>query len=375
MIDTFTYHFSQITDPRQSAKITYPLFDVMFLTLCSIIAGCEGWEDIEDFAEEQLDWFQSKGLLLSGVPVHDTIARIIARLDPDDFHRCFSNWMKDVAQLLDDEIIAIDGKTLRSSYNREDRKSVIHMVSAFATSNGVVIGQVKTANKSNEITAIPELLELLDIKGCLVSIDAMGCQKEIAEKIVDQGGDYFLAVKGNQETLNKAVKEQLSDAVSASNTPNDLPVEQNRSRLEIREYHVMEAEELAKEHPEWKALKSIGVAVGMRLDKSGKVSLEYRYYISSASLTQERFAQAVRRHWGIENELHWVLDVTMKEDNCQIYKDNSAENLAVMRHAALNMLRNEKSEKKSVRRKQRKAYVNTKYLELVLSTEFNQVKK
>jgi predicted transposase YbfD/YdcC len=249
------------------------------------------------------------------------------------------------------------------------------MVSAFATSNGVVIGQVKTANKSNEITAIPELLELLDIKGCLVSIDAMGCQKEIAEKIVNQGGDYFLAVKGNQETLYKAVKEHLSVTVSASNTPDDLPVERKHGRLEIREYHVMGADDVAKQHPEWKGLKSIGVAVGMRLEKSGKVSLEYRYYISSAALTQERFAQAVRRHWGIENQLHWVLDVTMKEDNCQIFKDNSAENLAVMRHAALNMLRNEKSEKKSVRRKQRKAHVNTEYLELVLSTEFKSVEK
>lgn len=375
MLGTFTHHFSQISDPRQSAKITYPLFDVIFLTLCSVIAGCEGWEEMEDFAEENLDWFQSKGLLCSGIPVHDTIARIIARLDPDEFHRCFSNWMKDVVQLLDDEIIAIDGKALRSSYNRDDRKSVIHMVSAFATSNGVVIGQVKTASKSNEITAIPTLLELLDIKGCLVSIDAMGCQKEIAEKIVEQGGDYFLALKGNQETLYKAVKEQLTDVISSSNTPDELPIEKKHGRIEIREYHVMDAGKLSSIHSEWKGLKSIGVASGMRLEKSGKMSLEYRYYISSASLTKERFAQAVRRHWGIENQLHWVLDATMKEDDCQIYKDNSAENLAVMRHAALNMLKNEKSEKKSIRRKQRKAYSNTEYLELVLSAEFKAVKK
>lgn len=371
-VDAFSQYFAVIQDPRQSAKIRYPLFDVLFLTVCATIAGVEGWEDIEDFAKAHQDWLQSKGLFRDGLPVHDTIARVVSSIDPSQFQDCFLQWMTAVSASSKGDLIAIDGKVLRSSYNREDRKSTIHMVSAFATANGVVMGQVKTQDKSNEITAIPELLKLLDITGCLISIDAMGCQTAIASQIVEQGGDYLLAVKGNQENLAKAVQKALSTLTQ------EVPqcvIEREHGRVEAREYHVLPVPTLAAEFPDWEGLKSIGVAIGYRLDSAGKESLDYRYYISSAELTPERFADAVRGHWEIENRLHWVLDVTMKEDACQIYRGNAAELLATARHMALNMLRLETSKKASIRRKQKMAAMSSAYLEQVILAGINGLDK
>ena len=206
----FAQFFDNIHDPRQHAKIYYPFYDVLFLTVCAVIGGAEGWEDIEDFGEVHLPWFQSKGLFKNGIPVHDTIARIISGIKPEPFQAAFVRWTQAINQHTDGALVAIDGKTLRSSYDREDRTSTIHMVSAYAAANKLVLGQIKTDAKSNEITAIPELLALLDIKGCLVSIDAMGCQTEIAETILQQGGDYLLAVKGNQPKLFEAVRQALA---------------------------------------------------------------------------------------------------------------------------------------------------------------------
>lgn len=374
-IDAFSQHFGDLSDPRQSAKISYPLFDVLFLTVCAIIAGAEGWEDIEDFGEIHLGWFQGKGLFKDGLPVHDTIARIVSRLDPSEFQQCFSSWMQAVSARSEGELIAIDGKVLRGSYDRESRQSTIHMVSAFATANGVVLGQLKTDAKSNEITAIPELIKLLDIKGCLVSIDAIACQKNIASAIVDNGGDYLLAVKGNQEMLAKSVQQALAESVKATSLRNDVTIEQGYGRVEVREYHVLPAGELVHEFPDWKGLKSIGVAIGYRIDKAGKESLDYRYYISSAELVQERFATAVRGHWGIENSLHWVLDTSMNEDACQIFRDNAAEIMACMRHIAINMLRAETTRKASIRRKQKIAAMSSSYLEKVLLAGFKGASK
>ena len=364
-INGFLEHFGELNDPRQSAKVCYPLFDVLFLAICATIAGCEGWEEIEDFGEAHLNWFQSKGLFQKGLPVHDTIARIVARLEPTEFQRCFSNWMQAVHDSTDGELIAIDGKVLKRSYDRNSRQSAIHMVSAFASANGVVLGQTKTDAKSNEITAIPGLLKLLDIKGCLISIDAIGCQTAIATEIINGGGDYLLAVKGNQETLAKAVKERLSTVTTTA--AGQLAMERGHGRVEMREYHVLPAGELAAQFPQWAQLTSIGVAIGYRRElKTGKESLEYRYYISSAELSEERFAAAVRGHWGIENRLHWVLDATMGEDDCPIHRGNGAEIMACMRHMALNMLRAETTRKTSIKRKQRMAHMKSDYLEQVL---------
>ncbi|GAB3522646.1 ISAs1 family transposase [Photobacterium alginatilyticum] len=374
-IDAFSLHFGDLKDPRQSAKISYPLFDVLFLTICAAIAGAEGWEDIEDFGEIHLDWFQDKGLFKDGLPVHDTIARIVSRLDPTEFQQCFISWMEAVSARSEGELIAIDGKVLRGSYDRESRQSTIHMVSAFGTTNGVVLGQLKTDAKSNEITAIPELIKLLDIKGCLVSIDAIACQKNIASTIVDSGGDYLLAVKGNQETLAKSIQQALLESVKASSLRNNVTIEQGHGRVEVREYHVLPAGELIQQFPDWKGLKSIGVAIGYRIDKAGKESLDYRYYICSAELGLERFAAAVRGHWGIENSLHWVLDASMNEDACQIYRGNAAEIMACMRHIAINMLRAETTRKASIRRKQKIAAMSSGYLDKVLLAGFKGMSK
>ena len=363
-LDAFSEFFSDLHDPRQSAKIAYPLFDILFLTVCAVIGGCEGWEDIEDFGQAHSRWFQDKGLFPNGLPVHDTIARVISSLDPEQFQLCFLKWMQAVNSSAKGQLIAIDGKVLRSSYNRDDRQSTIHMVSAFASANGMVLGQVKTDAKSNEITAIPELLALLDMTGCLISIDAMGCQTEIAAQIVDKGGDYLLAVKGNQETLHRAVREAMSPL--AREGSHKATIEQSRGRTELREYHVMPAGEMVKQFPTWKGLNTLGVAIGYRRDSKGNESLEYRYYISSAALTEEQFAKAVRGHWGIENQLHWVLDVTMKEDACPIYRGDAAQILATVRHMALNMLRAEKGKTASIRRKQKIAAMNSDYLEQVI---------
>ena len=363
-LDAFSEFFSDLHDPRQSAKIAYPLFDILFLTVCAVIGGCEGWEDIEDFGQAHSRWFQDKGLFPNGLPVHDTIARVISSLDPEQFQLCFLKWMQAVNSSAKGQLIAIDGKVLRSSYNRDDRQSTIHMVSAFASANGMVLGQVKTDTKSNEITAIPELLALLDMTGCLISIDAMGCQTDIAAQIVDHGGDYLLAVKGNQETLHRAVREAM--APLAREGSHQATIEQSRGRTELREYHVMPAGEMVKQFPTWKGLNTLGVAIGYRRDSKGNESLEYRYYISSAALTEEQFAKAVRGHWGIENQLHWVLDVTMKEDACPIYRGDAAQILATVRHMALNMLRAEKGKTASIRRKQKIAAMNSDYLEQVI---------
>jgi predicted transposase YbfD/YdcC len=372
-LHAFSEFFSDLHDPRQSAKIAYPLFDILFLTVCAVIGGCEGWEDIEDFGQAHSRWFQDKGLFPNGLPVHDTIARVISSLDPEQFQLCFLKWMQAVNSSAKGQLIAIDGKVLRSSYNREDRQSTIHMVSAFASANGMVLGQVKTDAKSNEITAIPELLALLDMTGCLISIDAMGCQTEIAAKIVDGGGDYLLAVKGNQETLHRAVREAMSPL--AREGSHKATIEQSRGRTEFREYHVMPAGEIAKQFPTWKGLNTLGVAIGYRCDSKGNESLEYRYYISSAALTEEQFATAVRGHWGIENQLHWVLDVTMKEDACPIYRGDAAQILATVRHMALNMLRAEKGKTASIRRKQKIAAMNSDYLEQVILAGINAMDK
>lgn len=363
-LDAFSEFFSDLHDPRQSAKISYPLFDILFLTVCAVIGGCEGWEDIEDFGQAHSRWFQDKGLFPNGLPVHDTIARVVSSLAPEQFQSCFLKWMQAVNSRAKGELIAIDGKVLRSSYNRDDRQSTIHMVSAFASANGMVLGQVKTDAKSNEITAIPELLALLDMTGCLISIDAMGCQTEIAAQIVNKGGDYLLAVKGNQETLHRAVREAM--APLAREGSHQATIEQSRGRTELREYHVMPAGDMVKQFPTWKGLNTLGVAIGYRRDSKGNESLEYRYYISSAALTEEQFAKAVRGHWGIENQLHWVLDVTMKEDACPIYRGEAAQILATVRHMALNMLRAEKGKCASIRRKQKIAAMNSDYLEQVI---------
>ncbi|RVU31975.1 ISAs1 family transposase [Rheinheimera riviphila] len=370
--DSFTLHFSALKDQRQSAKVHYPLFDIIFLTLCAVMTGAEGWEDIEDFGVHRLDWLQKRGFFKHGIPVHDTIARVISQLEPALLQQCFIDWMCDVSSRTEGELVAIDGKTLRGSWQPGNRSSAIHMVSAFACSSSLVLGQVKTEEKSNEIRAIPELLRLLEIKGCLISIDAMGCQKQIAQQIIEQKGDYLLAVKGNQGRLHSALDKsfQAYESIERQDT------EQQKSRLEGRSYQVLSAVVLPEDiREQWPMLKTIAVASSYRMTKDQYPSYERRYFISSAELDVDQFANACRSHWLIENQLHWVLDVSMNEDNCQIYRANAPANLASIRHIGLNMLRQDKSRKLSVPRKKRALMMDPGYLDAVLEAGIGVFKK
>ncbi|WED23293.1 ISAs1 family transposase [Vibrio sp. JC009] len=370
-IDHFKEHFQPITDQRQSAKVTYCLFDVLFGSLCAVIAGAKGWFDIREYILGHHDRFKRNGLFIEGIPADDTIARIISTIEPEQFHECFVNWMSSVHTLTEGQVVAIDGKTLRGSYNREDRASTIHMISAYASSNKLVLGQLKTDQKSNEITAIPELIEMLDIKGALVTIDAMACQTKIAKAIVDKGGDYLLAVKSNQGKLRKAVENAFS--AQRANMPETISLENGHGRIESRQCYVFDSKDLGGNFSRWKGLKSIVMVENFRLEKGKAVDLEYRYYISSKALSAEQALAAVREHWGIES-MHWVLDVSMGEDACQIYKDHGAENLSCLRHMSLNMLRAEPT-KVSIVGKQKRCMMNTSMLETVLNAGFSQVAK
>lgn len=368
-IDEFKEHFHLVTDKRQSAKVTYCLFEVLFGSLCAVIAGAKGWFDIREHILGHHEWFKRNGMFVNDIPADDTIARIISKIEPGPFHTCFINWMSAVNSLTKGQIVAIDGKTLRGSYNRDDRASAIHMISAYASSNKLVLGQLKTEEKSNEITAIPELIKLLDIKGALVTIDAMACQTEIAKTIIEQDADYLLAVKNNQGKLRKAVEQAF--AKQRASKPENLKTEQGHGRIEVRQSYVLSSETLEGNFSRWKGLKSVIMVENFRYHKGKVAELEYRYYISSKLLSAEQAASAVREHWGIES-MHWVLDVTMAEDACQIYKDHGAENLSCLRHMGLNMLRTEPTNL-SIVGKQKRCMMNTAMLEAVLSAGLNAV--
>ena len=356
-----TKHFELIEDHRQATKVTYPLFDVLFLTLVAVMGGSEGWQDIEDFGYCHLELLKKYGDFSEGIPVHDTIARIISKVDPEALQRAFIKWMQATEQLTQGRVIAIDGKTLRGSYNRKNRQSAIHMVNAFSVANGVVIGQLKTDVKSNEITAIPELLNLLDIQGALVTIDAMGTQADIAHTIIDKGADFLLAVKGNQSALHQLVKETFS-AAEADSAENVTQIEAQHGRKEYREYQAISAPK-ERIDAKWPTIQTFGKVISYRVHK-GKGTLQTRYYISSAILTAEELAYAARGHWAVENQLHWVLDVTMNEDACQISK--GAENLARLRQATVNIIKKEPS-KLSIRRKRRRAAMDSTYLDKLIN--------
>ena len=340
-------HISIIPDYRQAWKVEHKLSDILLLTICAVISGAESWEDIEDFGETHLDFLKQYGDFENGIPVHDTIARVVSCISPAKFHECFINWMRDCHSSDDKDVIAIDGKTLRHSYDKSRRKGAIHVISAFSTMHSLVIGQIKTDEKSNEITAIPELLNMLDIKGKIITTDAMGCQKDIAEKIQKQGGDYLFAVKGNQGRLNKAFEEKFP-LKELNNPEHDSYAisEKSHGREEIRLHIVCDVpDELIDFTFEWKGLKKLCVAVSFRsiiAEQKKEPEMTVRYYISSADLTAEKFATAIRNHWHVENKLHWRLDVVMNEDDCKIRRGNAAELFSGIRHIAINILTNDK---------------------------------
>jgi predicted transposase YbfD/YdcC len=334
--------------------------DILVLSICGFVCGIDTWVELEEFAEIREDWFRTFLELPNGIPSHDTFGRFFAALDPEAFSRCFASWMAAVAEKTEGEVVAIDGKTLRRSFDRASSRAAIHMVSAWASENGVVLGQVRTDEKSNEVTAIPRLLELLHLEGCIVTLDAMGCQKSVVKDIVDKGADYVISLKGNQGSLHDGVRALFSEA--RDERFETLPhvytetVEKGHGRIERRRYWLTYRLDSLRGREEWCGLTSVGMVEATR-EVDGTSSTEVRYFISSLDGSDaEKFARAVRGHWTVENSLHWVLDVTFNEDDSRVRKDNAPENVAMLRHVALNLLKKADPLKKtSLRLKRKKA--------------------
>jgi predicted transposase YbfD/YdcC len=329
-------HFVTISDPRDEVKTRYSLLNILTIVLCAVIGGAEDFYDIEEFAKCKEDFFRTFLDLPDRMPSHDTINRVISRLDPKEFSNCIVEWTKSLSEKLKG-VIAIDGKTLRRSYQEASKKNPLHIVSAWSSENGIVLGQVQTDAKSNEITAIPELLKLLDIEGSIVTIDAMGCQTEIAQKILDGGGDYVLALKGNQKNSLDSVRYlfdwELRNDFSGVFHTQALSVGKGHGRVETRNvYSIGELEEIeGLDIGKWPGLQSLTMVESIR-EVNGSSTSERRYYISSLEANAKAIGDSVRSHWGIENSLHWVMDVTFHEDYARNRKDHSAANMATMRH-------------------------------------------
>lgn len=361
--------FSDITDPRKENR-RHKLIDIMSITICAVICNADCFGHIEEFGKAKYEWFKSFLELPHGIPSTDTFERVFARIDPNEFKNSFMTWIRAIHEITSGEIIAIDGKTLRRSHDKSKGKSAIHMVSAWACKNGIVLGQRKTDEKSNEITAIPELLKLLDIKGCIVTIDAMGCQKSIAEAIVEKKADYVFSLKGNQGNLHHNIKSffqtQKENAFRDVSFDYYESVDADHGRIEIRRYWTLSDIDWLQGKENWKKLETICMVERER-QFDHKTEKETSYYIGSIGDKAEHFAHAVRSHWAIENCLHWVLDVSFREDESRIRKDKAPDNFAVLRHIALNMIKKETSLKKSIKSKRLRAGWDNDYLMKVLA--------
>ena len=363
-----------VEDPRIERTKLHQLIDVITIAICAVICGADSWVAIETYGQAKKEWLKRFLELPNGIPSHDTFARIFSLIDPQNFQECFVSWMKSVAHLTDGEVIAIDGKSLKHSYDKKAGNRSINMVSAWAATNKLVLGQRKVDSKSNEITAIPELIKVLDISGCIVTIDAIGCQKEIVNLISQKDGDYIIALKKNQKSLYESTELLLAEAISKRNKGFSVSHYSTRDfghgREEIRNYLMLTdiSNQIDPEN-KWKKLNSIGMVESVRTE-NGKTTVETRYYISSLKLDARKFGDSVRSHWGIENSLHWILDVALNEDDCRIRKNNSPQNFAVLRHIAVNLLGKEKTKKLGIKNKQFLAAMDDNYLTKVLGFSY-----
>lgn len=364
-------NFEDIKDPRNTHHRNYrhKLTDILALTLMATLCGADDWEEIQTFGESNKDWLQAHFDFGNGIPSHDTLARVFQLLDPEQLQKTFQKWISSLCEHKED-LIAIDGKTLRRSYDKGASQGAIHMISAWSHRNQMVFGQIKTDEKSNEITAIPELLKILNLSGCVISIDAMGCQKKIAKTIIEGGADYVLALKGNQQTLHEDVEDffELAEKVdyqSISHTHQIDDPDKDHGRIEERRYTLCPLPDYFSNTENWKGLAGIGRVERIR-HIAEKTTQEVAYFIVSFSDDVKQFARSVRSHWQIENSLHWSLDMAFREDDSRIRKDNSPENIAIIRHMTLNMLKNEKTYKQGIKAKRKRAGWDKAFLLKVL---------
>ena len=345
---------------QQTLNQKHKLIDILTISLCGMISGVEDWMGIEIYAKHKEDFFKKFLELPNGIPSHDTLNRVFSFIDSDQFMHYFIEWMQSLFPKMDHEMIAIDGKTLRGSGGKKHSSSrAIHMVNAWMVNNGLVLGQLKTEAKSNEISAVPELLESLMLKGSLVSLDAMGCQKKNTMVITQKGADYLIAVKANQPKFFEAIQQQFSTAFHTFDY--DETEELNRDRIEIRRCWVTRANPSLEVFKDWNGLTSLIKIESERVIK-GEISIEHRYYICSSECTAEEMNGLIRKHWSIENSLHWVLDVAFREDECQVKKGNGAENLSRLRHIAINLIKQDKLTKAGIKTRRMAAGWNDQYL-------------
>jgi predicted transposase YbfD/YdcC len=364
--------FAEVPDPRREHMRLHNLWDIIAITILAVIAGADSWVEVANYGLSKVDWLRSFLELPNGIPSHDTFNRVFALLNPTAFQEGFLNWVQSIAQNTLGRLVAIDGKTARHSFDNAAGKGPLHLVSAWASDNRLLLGQQAVDGKSNEITAIPELIKTLEISGSIVTIDAMGCQKNIAADIRQAGADYVLAVKDNQPTLHEDIRQVFSDGLD-----NDFAglehrchctEERGHGRIEKRCYHVLPVpKELAAKHAEWEDLRSIGMVYSERQEGDKEPSMETRVFISSLPAKVKRFAHAVRNHWGIETSLHWVLDVSFREDDSRLRKDHGQENMGLMRRLAASLLHNESTCKGGVGCKRKCAGWNDDYLMAVLA--------
>lgn len=361
-------HFATLTDPR-TREVTYPLINIVVIALCAVICGADDFVAIAEYGRKKKEWLAKLLDLSAGIPSHDRFNAVFAALKPGEFEKCLLSWITAVHEITGGQIVAIDGKTLRRSFDAASSKSAIHMVSAWATANCISLGQVVVDEKSNEITAIPKLLEILELKGCLVTIDAMGCQTEIAEKIVAAGADYVLAVKGNQPTLSEGIEDffigHLEDDFARTKVSRYESHERGHGRVESRSYFVCPVPAGLPDRERWKGIAAIALAIN-DTERGAKHSDEVRYYILSKKLSARKFAEAVRGHWSIENRLHWQLDVTFGEDQSRIRKGHADANFSILRRTALSLLKNERTSKVGVKNRRLGAAWDDDYLAKVL---------
>jgi predicted transposase YbfD/YdcC len=364
-------HFQGLQDPRrQTLNQRHTFMDILVIAICGAICGANDWVAVATFGEAKEDWLRTFLELPHGIPSHDTFTDVFTKLSPEQFQQCFMSWVSSLVTLFPGEVVAIDGKTLRHSYDAQDSRASIHMVSAWASQNSLVLGQLKTDAKSNEITAIPQLLDALELAGCLVTIDAMGCQKKIAAKIVEKGADYLLALKENHPGLYKAVTDYFTTATAQEEFDNALDFaeteDRNHGRIEYRRCWVTSDIAWLDQRVLWKDLQTL-VMIESERHVDGKISIEHRYYLASATGKASTFLNATRQHWSIENSLHWVLDVAFREDDIRIRKGSGAENFAILRHIALNLLKQEQTTTVGIQNKRLKAGWNHTYLEKILA--------